>query len=148
MKHWDRHPGVRTGDQLSFSERAADAVPRWMGSWAFVVVQTVIVTVWIVLNLVGWMRHWDPYPFILLNLAFSTEAAYATPFILLAQHRQDVRAAEVANHTHDNTTTAAATLAQLSVDVRQMSVDVQRLWATLAEHVPQLGLGPVPRCAD
>src|SRR5205807_9873426 len=54
-------------------------------------VQTVVVAVWIALNLVAWSGQWDPYPFILLNLAFSTQAAYAAPLILLAQNRQDDR---------------------------------------------------------
>jgi uncharacterized membrane protein len=70
-----------------FSERIA----RFLGTGRFLAVQTVIVIVWIVLNLVAWRVQWDPYPFILLNLAFSTQAAYAAPLILLAQNRQDDR---------------------------------------------------------
>jgi uncharacterized membrane protein len=58
------------------------------GSWAFIIVQTMIVVLWIGLNLLAVMHHWDPYPFILLNLVFSTQAAYAAPLILLSQNRQ------------------------------------------------------------
>ena len=58
------------------------------GSWRFIVVQTVIVTAWIALNLLAVTYRWDPYPFILLNLVFSTQAAYAAPLILLSQNRQ------------------------------------------------------------
>jgi uncharacterized membrane protein len=70
-----------------FSERIA----RFLGTGRFLAAQTVIVVVWITLNLVAVSLRWDPYPFILLNLAFSTQAAYAAPLILLAQNRQDDR---------------------------------------------------------
>jgi uncharacterized membrane protein len=70
-----------------FSERIA----RFLGTGRFLAAQTVIVMVWITLNLVAVSLRWDPYPFILLNLAFSTQAAYAAPLILLAQNRQDDR---------------------------------------------------------
>jgi uncharacterized membrane protein len=70
-----------------FSERIA----RFLGTGRFLAVQTVVVVVWITLNLAAVKLRWDPYPFILLNLAFSTQAAYAAPLILLAQNRQDDR---------------------------------------------------------
>ncbi|QKT06813.1 DUF1003 domain-containing protein [Gordonia sp. X0973] len=70
-----------------YSERLA----RFLGTGRYLAIQTVIVVVWIVLNLVSFFHHWDPYPFILLNLAFSTQAAYAAPLILLAQNRQENR---------------------------------------------------------
>ncbi|HEX5349451.1 MAG TPA: DUF1003 domain-containing protein [Pseudonocardiaceae bacterium] len=70
-----------------FSERIA----RFLGTGRFLAAQTVLVAVWIALNLAAVSLRWDPYPFILLNLAFSTQAAYAAPLILLAQNRQDDR---------------------------------------------------------
>jgi uncharacterized membrane protein len=72
--------------------RLSERIARFLGTGRFLAIQSVIVAVWITLNLVGalWLR-WDPYPFILLNLAFSTQAAYAAPLILLAQNRQDDR---------------------------------------------------------
>lgn len=70
-----------------FSERVA----RLLGTGKFLLWQTIAVLVWIALNLVAVSLRWDPYPFILLNLAFSTQAAYAAPLILLAQNRQDDR---------------------------------------------------------
>src|SRR5579875_1128996 len=71
--------------------RMSEAIARFLGTGRFPVGQTVIVIGWIVLNTIGLVKHWDPYPFILLNLAFSTQAAYAAPLILLAQNRQDDR---------------------------------------------------------
>jgi uncharacterized membrane protein len=67
--------------------RIADTVTTFIGSWTFLVIQTVVVTIWIVGNIVL-LFHFDPFPFILLNLAFSTQAAYAAPLILLAGNRQ------------------------------------------------------------
>ncbi len=78
-------------DQAPVGARIADRVTAFMGSWKFIVVQTVIVVIWIAAN-VWWLIHpYDPYPFILLNLAFSTQAAYAAPLILLAGNRQAAR---------------------------------------------------------
>ena len=71
--------------------RMSETIARFLGTGRFLVGQSVLVLGWIVLNTVGLVRHWDPYPFILLNLAFSTQAAYAAPLILLAQNRQDDR---------------------------------------------------------
>src|ERR1700687_3451261 len=59
-----------------------------MGSWPFIIVQSIILAVWITLNVVAWIHHWDPYPFILLNLALSFQAAYAAPIIMMSQNRQ------------------------------------------------------------
>ena len=72
------------------SERIADAVTAFLGSWRFLVIQTVIVATWLVANIWLLSQPFDPYPFILLNLAFSTQAAYAAPLILLAGNRQQL----------------------------------------------------------
>jgi len=71
--------------------RFSEGIARFLGTGAFLFWQTLLVLGWIVLNTIGLVHHWDPYPFILLNLAFSTQAAYAAPLILLAQNRQDER---------------------------------------------------------
>jgi uncharacterized membrane protein len=73
---------------LTPGQRIADAVAETMGSWRFIIIQSTILFAWIVLNAVAWIRHWDPYPFILLNLALSFQAAYAAPFIMMSQNRQ------------------------------------------------------------
>src|SRR5215469_3350212 len=71
--------------------RFSEALARFLGTGKYLFGQTVFVVVWITLNGLVFVHHWDPYPFILLNLAFSTQAAYAAPLILLAQNRQDER---------------------------------------------------------
>ena len=76
---------------MDLGSRVADSVATNMGSWTFIIIQTVIVALWMGLNVVGFIYHWDPYPFILLNLLFSTQAAYAAPIIMMAQNRQNER---------------------------------------------------------
>ena len=76
---------------LSLGGRLADSVAKGMGSWSFIIAQTVLVVLWMGLNVIGFMFHWDVYPFILLNLLFSTQAAYAAPIIMMAQNRQNDR---------------------------------------------------------
>jgi uncharacterized membrane protein len=71
--------------------RMSESLARFLGTGRYLVGQTVLVMAWITLNVLGGIHHWDAYPFILLNLAFSTQAAYAAPLILLAQNRQDDR---------------------------------------------------------
>lgn len=74
--------------RLSRGQSIADTVTAIVGSWRFIIIQSSLLALWIVLNVIGWIKHWDEYPFILLNLALSFQAAYATPFILMSQNRQ------------------------------------------------------------
>lgn len=84
-----RHPANRARhDNASRGQRTADKVCGFLGSWRFIGIQTVVIVVWIAVNVAAVVGHWDPYPFILLNLVFSTQAAYASPLILLAQNVQ------------------------------------------------------------
>jgi len=78
-------------ESFTFGQRVADGVANYMGSWPFIILQTVLVALWMILNIVAYIQHWDPYPFILLNLLFSTQAAYAAPIIMMAQNRQSER---------------------------------------------------------
>jgi len=79
-------------DSRKFGQRLADSVANRMGSWKFIIWQTLIVAAWMMLNVILIVTHrWDPYPFILLNLVFSTQAAYAAPIIMMAQNRQNDR---------------------------------------------------------
>jgi uncharacterized membrane protein len=77
--------------ELTRGERVAIAVAQIVGSWTFIIVQSLFLAAWIVLNVVGWVRHWDPYPFILLNLALNVIASYTAPLILMAQNRDAER---------------------------------------------------------
>src|SRR3954470_8484654 len=78
-------------DSLNFGQRLADNVANGMGSWKFIIIQTAIVAAWMIFNFIAFVKHWDPYPFILLNLLFSTQAAYSAPIIMMSQNRQNER---------------------------------------------------------
>jgi uncharacterized membrane protein len=73
---------------LTFGQKVADRVAATMGSWTFIIIQSAILFFWIVANVTAYVQRWDPYPFILLNLALSFQAAYAAPFIMMSQNRQ------------------------------------------------------------
>ncbi len=77
--------------QLTFGQRASDWVTQNIGSWTFIIVQSMILTVWVLLNITAYLRHWDPYPFILMNLVLSLQAAYTAPIIMMSQNRQSIR---------------------------------------------------------
>ena len=74
--------------QLTLGQRVADQVAVTMGSWPFIIIQSMLLMGWIILNLTAYIARWDPYPFILLNLALSFQAAYAAPVIMMSQNRQ------------------------------------------------------------
>jgi uncharacterized membrane protein len=83
---------------LSKGQKLADKVVLALGSWGFIGFQTVILTLWTVLNIGAWLEHWDPYPFILLNLFLSMQAAYTAPIIMMSQNKQAVRDRLEAHH--------------------------------------------------
>ncbi len=83
-KNWHQ----KHNDNRTLGERIADKVANGMGSWTFIILQSIFVAIWMILNVVMIVNHWDSYPFILLNLLFSTQAAYAAPIIMMSQNRQ------------------------------------------------------------
>jgi len=124
--------------------RFSEAIARFLGTGRFLFWQTVLVIAWIVLNSVGLVQHWDPYPFILLNLAFSTQAAYAAPLILLAQNRQDdrdrasiERDREVASRTQADTEFLARELAAVRLGLADVvtTQDLERSLSRLAKLI-------------
>ncbi len=94
VRHQHRHPDVRNVNEivpLTFGQRVADGFANVMGSWSFIIIQSVILAIWVTINVLAWVWRWDPYPFILLNLALSFQAAYAAPIIMMSQNRQAVK---------------------------------------------------------
>lgn len=78
-------------ETLSMGQKVADRLAEGMGSWTFIIAQSVLIVLWVMLNLIGFIFRWDPYPFILLNLLFSVQAAFAAPIIMMSQNRQSQR---------------------------------------------------------
>ena len=97
VSHWDFHPHVRSGDQRTFGEKAADGMRHGMGSWPFVFLFVVFMTGWMILNSINTVT-WDPYPWILLNLILSTLAGLQGAILLIAAKRADRIAAELASY--------------------------------------------------
>jgi uncharacterized membrane protein len=101
LRHVHLHPQVVNVADLQDSDpglKVADHFAGVVGSWRFIIIQSVILGIWVAMNVVGYVHHWDPYPFILLNLVLSFQAAYAAPIIMMSQNRQadkDRLAAEV-----------------------------------------------------
>jgi uncharacterized membrane protein len=87
------HPEIHNVNELLEAEatrgqRAADWVARTVGSWPFIIGQSCLLVLWVILNVTAMVRHWDPYPFILMNLVLSLQAAYTAPMIMMSQNRQ------------------------------------------------------------
>lgn len=119
-------------ESLSFGQKLADKVANGMGSWTFIISQTIFVILWMALNAVGFIYHWDVYPFILLNLLFSTQAAYAAPIIMMAQNRQNERDRMQAQKDYQTNTEAKMEIEALqqklnSIEVKKLDKIIQML---------------------
>ena len=105
----------------SLGARIADRVAATVGSWPFIIVQSALLICWIALNLTAFARHWDPYPFILLNLALSFQAAYAAPFIMMSQNRQAAIDRAAAEQAYD-----VDVEAELEIELLHTKIDRMR----------------------
>jgi uncharacterized membrane protein len=106
-----------------FGSRLADTVAKGMGSWRFIIIQTLFVLMWMGLNLIGFLYHWDAYPFILLNLVFSTQAAYAAPIIMMSQNRQSERDRIQAQSDYQTNVDAKLEIEALAIRLDKIEVD-------------------------
>lgn len=92
FKHEKHGPVVNVNEvadeKLTIGQRIADKVAATVGSWPFIIIQSIILAIWLILNTLAFIHGWDPYPFILLNLMLSFQAAYAAPFVMMSQNRQ------------------------------------------------------------
>ena len=110
-------------DERTFGERIADTVAQGMGSWTFIIIQSVIVIIWMSLNVVAFVYHWDEYPFILLNLLFSTQAAYAAPIIMMSQNRAGDRDRLQADADYKTNIEAKEDIEALMKTLHQIDID-------------------------
>jgi len=110
-------------EKSSLSARLSDRVASGMGSWRFIILQTVFVVVWVGLNIVGVVKQWDVYPFILLNLLFSTQAAYAAPIIMMAQNRQADRDRHHAEADYETNRRAKEEIEELQKHLSRLEVE-------------------------
>ncbi len=121
-------------ESMSFGNKLSDMVANGMGSWAFIIIQTVLVALWMGLNVVGFFFHWDPYPFILLNLVFSTQAAYAAPIIMMSQNRQSERDREQAHADYQTNLEAKMEIEALQLKLNFIETEkLDKIMAMLEE---------------
>jgi uncharacterized membrane protein len=147
-----RHPAnVARHDKRDLGQRAADGVARAIGSWRFILIQTAVIAAWITVNAVAIAHRWDPYPFILLNLLFSTQAAYAAPVLQLSQNRQaehDRTRAEHDYEVNETTLTLTREVHALTTEVHALTAEMHRLAvqqaAAPAVHDPAGTAGHAP----
>ena len=116
-----QRPSERRAPHPRLGQRVADRVAATVGSWHFIIVQSVILALWIAINVIAFIAHWDPYPFILLNLILSFQAAYTAPIIMMSQNRQyeiDRRHAEHDYHVNVK--------AELEIELLHQKIDMLR----------------------
>jgi uncharacterized membrane protein len=118
-KNWHQ----KHSEEMTFGQQLADKVATGMGSWRFIIWQSIIVALWMILNVIGIMKHWDEYPFILLNLLFSTQAAYAAPIIMMAQNRQNERDRAQADEDFKTNVEAKQEIEELQKRLNNIEVD-------------------------
>src|SRR5438309_1893380 len=146
--HWHRHPGVRSGDQLTVGERAADRMRGVMGSWPFVFGFFAVMILWAVANSAFYLggshgRHgFDPYPYILLNLFLSMLAGVQAAALLIAAKRADAISSEIAIHTEKNTDELKGLLSEnttLTQQVKKNTDLLDEIHRHVAALSPQAG---------
>jgi uncharacterized membrane protein len=126
MEEFDQHS--------SFGQRAADAFANIVGSWRFIIIQSCILAGWVVLNVTAAVRHWDPYPFILLNLALSFQAAYAGPIIMMSQNRAATLDRLQARADYDVNQKAEAEIEELLTLLQRNTELLERIEHKLADQ--------------
>jgi uncharacterized membrane protein len=114
-------------EKYTTGQRVADATARILGSWPFILGQTAFVAAWVSLNVVAWRYHWDPYPFILLNLLFSLQAAYAAPVLMMSQNRAAERDRFHAQADADTNTKAECEIEDMQADLDRIEAKLDRL---------------------
>jgi uncharacterized membrane protein len=158
IKRWERlrfrhkhdHPPLinvnrKHDDSLSAGEKIADRFAAVMGSWRFIIIQSLILSGWIVVNVIAYIRHWDPYPFILLNLALSFQAAYAAPIIMMSQNRQADKDRLAAEQDYQVNMKAEHEVKAIMEHLEQQDeVMIDILRRLEAQHQVLLAHGPAP----
>lgn len=110
-------------ETMTTGQKIADVLANIMGSWPFIITQTIIILLWVSLNIFAYVNHWDPYPFILLNLLFSTQAAYAAPIIMMSQNRQNERDRAHAQADFETNEKAEREIEQLQLSLSRIEIE-------------------------
>jgi uncharacterized membrane protein len=111
----------------TIGQRASDLVTRWAGSWTFILSLLVLLVIWMILNVFMWIRHWDPYPFILLNFVLSTLAAVQAPIILMSQNRAAERDRINAKYDYQVNRKAEREIQNMQKDLDEIKAMIRKL---------------------
>lgn len=111
---------INNKNKSSFGEFMANKITKAVGSWKFIIFQSILLAIWIILNITAWINHWDPYPFILLNLVLSFQAAYTAPVILMSENRQ-------ANRDRQKEALDLATDRKAEREIEEIKIQLDRL---------------------
>ena len=111
---------VNGNNKASLGDKASDRITSIVGSWTFLIIQSILFIVWISLNAIAWTQHWDPYPFILMNLMLSFQAAYTAPIIMMSQNR-------TANKDRKKVETDLAMDRKTDRDIAKIQIQLNRL---------------------
>jgi uncharacterized membrane protein len=130
--------------ELTLGGRWADQVASFMGSWRFIIIQTLVILAWMGMNLVGYLYHWDPYPFLALNLVFSTQAAYAAPIIMQSQNRQSARDRVNAQADYQINQSAKRDIETLQNSLARIELNKLDRIIQLLEHLTEVQQQPPP----
>lgn len=128
-------------EQSTLSQRVADKVADIIGSWRFIIIQSLLIIVWITLNAAAWVNHWDPYPFILMNVMLSFQAAYSGPVIMMSQNRQSAKDRLAAEIDHQVNTKAELEIASLARRIDELEKNIEENQRELIK----LFKGPKPK---
>jgi uncharacterized membrane protein len=132
------HPvNIVQHDQATVGERVADRMSAGIGSWTFLIAQSVLIVIWITLNIVGLIKHWDPYPFFLLNFGFTLQAAFTGPVLLLAGKRQSEKDRLMLEHA----AAEAEESEHRTIDILQETEENTEITLRILERVRQARTG-------
>lgn len=120
-------------DQVTPGQHAADWIAKTIGSWKFIALQSLFFLIWIFLNVTAFVQHWDPYPFILMNLLLSTQAAYTAPMIMMSQNRQAIKDRIEAHNDYEVNQRAEAEIRTILEHLDAQNQALQELHRLLTE---------------
>jgi len=132
-------------EQLTLGQRASDWIADKVGSWKFIIGQSILLTIWAILNVTAWAQHWDPYPFILMNLVLSLQAAYTAPMIMMSQNRKADRDRIEAHIDYEINLTAETEIKVILDNIEAQNVVIAEIHKMLEEmRTTKAGVEPLP----
>ena len=120
-------------EKRTAGQKAADKIAQVMGSWNFLIMQSIILALWVVFNILAFINHWDLYPFILLNLFLSLQAAYTAPIIMMSQNRQAERDRLEAHNDYNINLKAEEEVRIILEHLENQNIALEEIFKTLSE---------------